>query len=81
MNLSDYEKELRMYMAQDDMTPERAVNHFITNLLVMKEQYPVAPNVNFHELGQSWNRLPSEERNRQKVATISLLQRATRRRE
>ena len=70
-----------MYMAQDDMTPERAVNHFITNLLVMKEQYPVAPNVNFHELGQQWNRLPSEARNRQKAATISLLQRAARRRE
>lgn len=81
MNLSDYEKELRLYMAQDNMTPERAVNHFITNLLVMKEQYPVAPAVNFHELGQQWNRLPSEERNRQKAATISLLQRATRRRE
>lgn len=81
MNLSDYEKELRTYMTQDNMTPERAVGHFITNLLVMREQYPVAPSVNFHELGQHWNSLPSEERNRQKAATISLLQRATRRRE
>ena len=61
-NLEDYLSEIRAV----------GLDKFIVNLAVMKEQNPGAPKLNFHELGQSWNRLPSDERvaQREKVARV-----------
>ena len=59
-NLEDYLSEIRAV----------ELDKFIVNLAVMKEQNPGAPKLNFHELGQAWNKLPSDERiaQREKVA-------------
>lgn len=80
-NLSKYETELRAYMSRTDKTPEQVVSDFITNLAVMKEQYPFSDNLNFHTIGQAWNRLMSDIRIQQRQEAVAMLQRSTRRRE
>lgn len=67
-NLEKYLSEIRAV----------GLDKFIVNLAVMKEQYPGAPNLNFHELGQAWNKMPSDERIRQKSVVTKALHRTSR---
>ena len=63
--LKDYLREIKTV----------GLNEFIVNLAVMKDQNPGAPHLNFHELGQLWNKLPSSERINQKAEVARLLNR------
>lgn len=67
-NLEDYLSEIRTV----------GLDKFIINLAVMKEQNPGAPKLNFHELGQAWNKLPSDERIAQKEKVARMLSRSSR---
>ena len=67
-NLEDYLSEIRAV----------GLDKFIVNLSVMKEQYPGAPKLNFHQLGQEWNKLTSGERIAQRGAVVKILARSTR---
>ena len=67
-NLEDYLSEIRAV----------GLDKFIVNLAVMKEQNPGAPKLNFHELGQVWNKLPSDERIAQREKVARTLSRSSR---
>ena len=73
-NLSNYTHDiLKMSTANNCKTPEVALQCFVANLATMKEHYEGCPDLNFHELGQHWNRLTSKERNSQKAETLARL--------
>ena len=65
-NLSNYLSEIRVV----------GLDKFIVNLAVMKEQNPGAPMLNFHELGQEWNKLSSGERIAQRANIAKVLNRS-----
>nr|DAT41479.1 MAG TPA: hypothetical protein [Caudoviricetes sp.] len=67
-NLEDYLSEIRAV----------GLDKFIVNLAVMKEQNPGAPKLNFHELGQAWNKLPSDERLAQREKVAHMMNRSSR---
>ena len=67
-NLENYLPEIRAV----------GLDKFIVNLAVMKEQNPGAPKLNFHELGQEWNKLLSMERLEQKANVAKILSRTSR---
>lgn len=67
-NLSNYMSEIRAV----------GLDKFLINLAVMKEQNPGASQLNFHELGQEWNKLPSAERLEQRETVEKMLNRPTR---
>ena len=67
-NLEDYLSEIRTV----------GLDKFIVNLAAMKEQNPGAPRLNFHELGQAWNKLPSDERIAQREKVTRMLSRSSR---
>ena len=67
-NLKNYLPEIRAV----------GLDKFIVNLAVMKEQNPGAPKLNFHELGQEWNKLSSAERLEQKANVAKMLSRSSR---
>ena len=60
--LANYEKEVRNYMNIKDLEPAKAVEHLVVNLRVMKDFYPISSEMNFRDLGQQWNNLPSDDR-------------------
>lgn len=59
--------------ANEGMTPEVALQCFIANLTTMKDHYKGCPDLNFHELGQHWNKLLSKEKVEQKAETLARL--------
>lgn len=65
---------LKMASANESMTPETAAQCFIANLTTMKEHYKGCPHINFHELGQQWNKLLSKEKVAQKAEVLARLQ-------
>lgn len=67
-NLENYLPEIRAV----------GLDKFIVNLAVMREQNPGAPKLNFHELGQEWNKLPSAERLEQRANVAKMLSRSSR---
>lgn len=67
-NLENYLSEIRTV----------GLDKFIVNLTVMKEQNPGASKLNFHELGQAWNKLPSDERIAQRERVTRMLSRSSR---
>lgn len=67
-NLSNYISEIRAV----------GLGRFLVNLAVMKEQNPGASRLNFHELGQEWNKLPSAERLEQRETVEKMLNRPSR---
>ena len=67
-NLENYLLEIRAV----------GLDKFIVNLAVMKEQNPGAPKLNFHELGQAWNKLSSDERIAQREKVARVLSRSSR---
>ena len=60
--------------ANDGMSVETALQCFIANLATMKEHYKGCPELNYHELGQQWNKLLSAEKVAQKAETLARLQ-------
>ena len=68
------------FSLEDYLSEIRAVglDKFIVNLAVMKEQNPGAPKLNFHELGQAGNKLPSAERIAQREKVARMLSRSSR---
>lgn len=65
---------LKMAAAHEGMRPEEAMQHFIVNLTTMKEHTKGCSDLNFHELGQQWNKLLSKEKVAQKTETLARLQ-------
>ena len=65
---------IKMATANGDMSTEEAMRCFIINLTCMKEHTKGCPDLNFHELGQQWNKLLSAEKVAQKAETLARLQ-------
>ena len=64
---------MQIAAANEGMTPETALQCFIANLTTMKEHYKGCPDLNYHELGQQWNKLLSKEKVQQKADTLARL--------
>ena len=64
---------LKIADANENMTIEVALQCFIANLTTMKEHYKGCPELNFHELGQQWNKLLSKEKVEQRAETLARL--------
>ena len=77
--LANYEKEVRNYMNAKDLEPAKAVEHLMVNLRVMKDFYPISSEMNFRDLGQQWNNLPSDDRIKQQRDLVATLKRSPRR--
>lgn len=74
-NLVNYTNHiLKLAAANDSKTAEVALQCFIENLVTMKEHYKGCPELNYHELGQHWNKLLSKEKVAQKAETLARLQ-------
>ena len=74
-NLVDYTTHiLKIAAANEGITAEVAVQCFIANLSTMKEHYKGCPELNYHELGQQWNKLLSKDKVAQKAETLARLQ-------
>ena len=56
-----------------DLEPAKAVEHLVVNLRVMKDFYPISSEMNFRELGQQWNNLPSDDRIKQQRDLVATL--------
>lgn len=65
---------MQIAAANKNMTLEVALQCFIVNLTTMKEHYEGCPELNYHELGQQWNKLLSKEKVAQKAETLARLQ-------
>lgn len=65
---------LKIAAANTNMSVEVALQCFIANLTTMKEHYEGCPDLNYHELGQQWNKLLSKEKVAQKAETLARLQ-------
>ena len=76
--LANYEKEVRNYMNAKDLEPAKAVEHLMVNLRVMKDFYPISSEMNFRDLGQQWNNLPSDDRIKQQRDLVATLKRSPR---
>ena len=76
--LANYEKEVRNYMNIKDLEPAKAVEHLVVNLRVMKDFYPISSEMNFRDLGQQWNNLPSDDRIKQQRDLVATLKRGSR---
>ena len=66
-NLSDYTHHVLKIAEANDVTNEVAFQCFLANLSTMKEHYKGAPELNYHQLGQQWNKLLSKDRIAQKA--------------
>lgn len=64
----------KLAAANPQMSIEVALQCFIANLTTMKEHYEGCPELNYHELGQQWNKLLSKEKVAQKAETLARLQ-------
>ena len=74
-NLVNYTNHiLKLAAANDSKTAEVALQCFVENLVTMKEHYKGCPELNYHELGQYWNKLLSKEKVAQKAETLARLQ-------
>ena len=65
-DLCNYLSSIRMVAQENHATPEQAVQMFVENLAIMREWYKGAPTLNYHELGQQWNKLLSQDKVDQK---------------
>lgn len=77
-NLKDYVRDIQSIATENNCTWEQAVDKFIVNLTTMKPHYKGADDINFHELGQHWNRLKYKEKNAQKAAVLQQTPKSTR---
>lgn len=65
---------MKLAAANENMSIETALQCFIANLTTMKEHYEGCPDLNYHVLGQQWNKLLSKEKVAQKAETLARLQ-------
>lgn len=70
-NLVNHTHDILKLAAANSVSPEAAVQCFIANLTTMKEHYQGCPHLNFHELGQHWNKLLSKDKVAQKAETLA----------
>lgn len=73
-NLVNHTHNILKMASANSLAPEVAAQCFIANLTTMKEHYEGCPELNFHELGQQWNKLLSKEKVAQKAETLARLQ-------
>ena len=75
LNIVNYTNHiLKLAAANDSKTAEVALQCFIENLGTMREHHKGCPELNYHELGQHWNKLLSKEKVAQKAETLARLQ-------
>ena len=76
--IQDYTQEIKSIASANGCTVEVALNYFLTNLTVMHEHYAGASELNYHQLGQDWNKLTSREKVAQKRDALSALTKSSR---
>lgn len=77
-NLSKYEHTIRNYAAKQNVDIGEALNRFIYNLAVMRPHFDqFDESIDFRQLGQLWNKLSSDERNKQKAEMLNVSTRPT----
>ena len=76
--LSNYMQEIKSIASTNGCTSEVALNYFLVNLTTMHEHYQGASELNYHQLGQDWNRLTSREKVAQKKDALSTLAKSSR---
>ena len=72
-NLSDHVQAVLNIAQCNEVTVAVAFQYFIANLATMKEHYKGADGLNYHALGQQWNKLLSPEKLAQKAEMASRL--------
>lgn len=72
-SLTDHLEDIKGMAKSSGTTMARTVEDFVVNLTVMHGHYPGASQLNFHQLGQQWNKLTSREKVAQKKAAIEQL--------
>lgn len=71
--LNNYTHQILRIADRQGCTTDVALQCFIANLTTMKEHYEGADGLNYHELGQQWNKLLSKEKVAQKAETRARL--------
>lgn len=66
-NLSDYTHHVLKIAEENNVPHEVALQYFLENLATMKEHHKGAPKLNYHQLGQQWNKLLSKDKIAQKA--------------
>ena len=75
-NLSDYTSDVVKLAANNPgMSVEDALQCFVENLTCMREHYQGCPHLNYHMLGQQWNKLLSKTKVAQKSEALARLHR------
>ena len=69
--LNKYKATILKMAKKANISVEEALNRFILNLCVMKDQFEGFGNVNFRAAGQEWCKKLSSERNQLKKAFLS----------
>lgn len=73
--LSAYTPHIVRIAEAQKVTIEVALQCFIANLSTMKEHFKGASELNYHELGQQWNKLLNKDKVEQKAETLARLAR------
>ena len=76
--LESYIEPIKAIARHNNVSASTAVDQFVTNLIIMREHYKGAPELNYHTLGQQWNSLLSDEKIRQKNEVLKLVSTETR---
>lgn len=72
-NLSDHVQAVLDIARHNEVPVTVAFQYFIANLATMREHYKGANRLNYHALGQQWNKLLSPEKLAQKAEMSSRL--------
>lgn len=77
-DLKKFEKAIREYAEVKKVDLKVAVDHFVYNLALMRPQLEgFDTSLDFRALGQEWNKLSSDVRNKQKAEMFKAPTRAT----
>lgn len=71
--LSNYTHQILKIADEQKCSVDVALQCFIANLTTMKEHYTGAVDLNYHQIGQQWNKLLSREKVAQKAETRARL--------
>lgn len=75
-NLSDYTSDiLKLANSNPGMSVEDALQRFVENLTCMREHCRGCSHLDYHMLGQQWNKLLSSTKVAQKSETLTRLHR------
>ena len=77
-NLSDYTQEVLKIAEANGVAVDVAFQCFVANLATMKEHYKGASHLNYHQLGQQWNKLLNNEKLAQKAEAKARLSKYSR---